>query len=129
MSDLYKTDISFKDDLVVTPTGDLDLSSGLGNLKESLFRRLLTTPGTLMHRPEYGVGIKDFQNSLSTISNQTRLAQVIKRQFELDSRVESVLGISVKVDNLMADLVQINVRVKPVGYAETMMSFIPFGDV
>lgn len=120
-------DIAFKGDLVVTATGDLDTISGLANVKEALYRRLVTRPGSLIHRPNYGVGIQDFQNSLSSLEKQRELALRIQEQFTQDPRVQSVEGVRVDFDDLQPDVVKIMVRVKLVGYDEVTATFIPFG--
>lgn len=129
LDDFLKKDIAFKSDFVETPSGDLEVISGLDNLKEALFRRLITTPGSVIHRPEYGVNLKAYQNSLSNLENQRRLAQTIKEQFELDSRVEEVSGVSFNVDDNKPDMIKVNVKVSVRGYGETGFTFVAFGDV
>ncbi len=74
LNEFLKTDIAHKGDFVETPSGDLDVISGLDNVKEALFRRLITTPGSIIHRPGYGVGLKNWQNALNTLENQRKLA-------------------------------------------------------
>ena len=128
VDEIIGTDLAFKTDFLTTSTGDLATVTGLSNLQEALLRRLVTQPGSLIHRPEYGVGVKDFQNSVKSIANQQKLALIIKEQFELDPRVESVLGIQVITDDYKPNKIQFLIRVKPTGYDETQMSFIPFGD-
>ena len=130
INDILKKDIAFKSDLVPTASGDLDITEGLDNLKEALFRRLVTTPGSLIHRPTYGVDVKSFQNGLNNLSAQRRLALRITEQFREDPRVESVLGVQIKTDDLQSDKIEILVRVQVVGYGESTFGFIPFnGDV
>ncbi len=111
------------------PTGDIDTIEGLDNLKEALLRRLLTTPGSMIHHPTYGVGIKNYQNGINSMANQRRLAYAIIEQFREDPRVEAVTGISVEYKDRTPDLIEIKVGVKVVGYGETTFGFIPFGDV
>lgn len=127
-TDVYLKDIAFKSDFVLTASGDLDTIEGLENVKEALMRRLITSPGTVVHRPEYGVGIKDFQNSLNSLEKRRRLAARIAEQFVLDERVESVTGVSVNSDDNNPGMVSITVRVKLVGYDEQQMTFVPFGE-
>lgn len=130
IEEFYKRDFAFKSDFVVTASGDLDTVTGLENLKDALYRRLITHPGSLVHRPNYGVGIKDYQNAPGSLAVQRRLALRIQEQFERDPRVEKVTGVSVNVpDSLKPDLFKVTVRVKPAGYDETQMQFIAFGDV
>ena len=128
LEDFLKKDISFYSDFVLTPSGDLDVISGLENLKNALYRRLLTTPGTLIHRPDYGVGIKDFQNSLNSLSNQQKLAMRIRTQFIEDPRVDDVTGVRVNIDANDPSRIEIFIRVSVIGYGETTFGFIPFGD-
>lgn len=129
LDEFLKRDIAFKSDLVQTASGDLDVIAGLDNLKEALFRRLITTPGAVIHRPEYGCNLKAFQGSLANLENQRRLAQTIKEQFELDTRVEVVTGVSFNVDDNKPDMVKVNVKVSVRGYGETGFNFVAFGDV
>ena len=129
LDEFLKRDIAFKSDLVETPSGDLDVISGLDNLKEALFRRLITTPGSVIHRPEYGCNLKAYQGSLNNLENQRRLALTVKQQFELDERVEQVTGVSFNVDDNKPDMIQVNVKVKVRGYGETSFGFVAFGDV
>lgn len=129
LDEFLKTDIAHKGDFVVSASGDLELISGLENLKEALFRRLMTTKGAIIHRPDYGVSIKSFQSALNSIENQRRLAGTIKEQFELDPRVEAVTGVSFKVDDNKPDMIQVNCKVSVRGYGETGFSFVAFGDV
>lgn len=128
IDEFLKTDLAFKKDLVPTASGDLDVISGMENVKEALFRRLITTPGTLIHRPEYGVNVKQFQGALNSLENQRKLAMSIQEQFEQDERVEKVLGVSIDSKNKTPDMVIVNVRVKIVGYGEASFGFVPFGD-
>lgn len=124
----YLTDFAFTSDFVVTPAGDLATQTGLANYKDALFRRLITTPGSLIHRPNYGVGIKRFQNSINTIPTQQRLAGIIKEQLERDPRTRRVLGVTVVNNNTRPELVQIIVRVEAIGIGETSLTFEPFGE-
>lgn len=129
LDDFLKRDIAFKSDFIETASGDLDVISGLDNLKEALFRRLITTPGSIIHRPEYGCNLKSYQGSLSNLENQRRLAQTIKEQFESDDRVEQVTGVSFNVDDNKPDMIKVNVKVSVRGYGETGFNFVAFGDV
>jgi len=100
----------------------------LDNLKQALLARLLTVPGTLVHRPNYGVGIKLYQNSISTLGQQTTLANKIQKQFLLDPRVSDVLSVSVSQDDADPSQTLVNVAVIPQGYTDAVqMQFIPFG--
>jgi hypothetical protein len=128
ITEILGCDIAHKGDFLLTATGDLDVISGLANIKDALFRRLVTTPGTLIHRPNYGVGIEDFEGALMSLENQRTLAGRIQEQFEQDPRVEQVTGVQVIVDDVTPDKIQIIVRVKISGYDEITASFVPFGE-
>jgi len=127
IDEILGTDIAHKSDYLLSATGDLDLLSGLENVKNALLHRLVTTPGTLIHRPDYGVGLKDYQNAPNSIDIQRQLALRIQEQFELDPRVDRVLGVSINYADLTPENVEIVVRVKIAGYDEVTAKFIPFG--
>lgn len=95
IDDFYKIDLLHNGDFVAAPNGDFALAKGLVNLKQALFHRLITVPGSLVHRPLYGVGIKLWQNDVGSLARQRDLASRIKEQFEQDERVEELTGIIV----------------------------------
>lgn len=119
-------DIAHVGDFVKTATGDLDSISGLPNIKSALMHRLLTTPGSFILRPTYGVGIKDYQNGPSTYALQQQLAVRIKEQFEQDPRIDEVTGVRVEFDEAKPELSNIIVKVRLVGYDEVETTFQPF---
>lgn len=127
------TDIKFKGDTVrrtdAGHLGDIDTISGLDNVKDALFRRLVTVPGTVIHRPTYGVGLPRFLNGPNYLASQKALALKIEEQFAQDSRVEEVTSVQFESADLTPEKLKITVRVKVVGYGETEMTFIPFGEV
>lgn len=124
------TDISFNGDFRVAADGDLDQITGRTNLKQRLFRRLMTQPGSMTHLGKgYGVGIKDYLNATNSIANQQRLAGRIKEQFEQDIDVESVVGVRMGIDDETPDKMIIFVRVRIDGFGETEMDFVPFNEV
>lgn len=129
IDEFYGTDLAHIGDYVVSASGDFDTLSGLANLKQALFHRLMTQPGSLVHRPSYGVGIKNFENSISTAANRSEISTRIREQFMQDPRVEEVNGVMFKTSDSRPDMTEILVRVKPKGYDEIQASFIPFGDV
>jgi hypothetical protein len=129
MSDHFLKDVAFKDDLVATAAGDLDTAEGLTNVKEALFRRLITSPGGIIHRPDYGVGIKKYLGAINSLDVRRRLALEIQEQFLQDERVEEITGISFDSDDDYTGMVTITVRVKLVGYDEQSLTFVPFNEV
>lgn len=125
--DILKTDIAHVGDLVRNARGDLDKISGLANLKNALFHRLITQPGSLVHRPTYGCGLPGFQNGLSSFWIQQKLGSIIVEQFEQDPRVAKVTGVNIFAEDNTPRTTRISVFVVPVGYTETQMIFTPFG--
>lgn len=120
-------DMAHNQDLLRAPDGDFDWVEGVANLKEALLRRLITQPGSLAHRPDYGVGIKDYQNAVANLDNQRSLAVRIKEQFERDFRVESVEGMRFQVDDDTPDKITIFIKVNIAGFGEVELPFVPFG--
>lgn len=129
IDETYKKDLAFKSNFVVTASGDLDTLTGLDNYKDALYRRLITTPGSLIHRPNYGVGIKSFLNTISTLETKQRLAKTIKQQYEEDPRTESVSSVEITADDYTPELTKINIKVRAVGYGDVQFEFIPFGGI
>lgn len=127
ITEVMLTDIMHRKDYVRTSSGDREKISGLDNYKEALFRRLVTEPGSLIHRPGYGVGIKRFLGALASLSKQRELAGLIQEQFLQDPRTDSVSGVLVQSNVARPDMTYIIVRVRPVGYDEIAIKFEPFG--
>jgi len=126
ITEVMLTDIAHKSDYVRTTTGDRALVSGLENYKDALFRRLITSPGSIVHRPDYGVGIKNYQGAPLSLEKQRELVVRIEEQFLRDPRTEKVVGISFKTPPDNPSMTKILVSVKPVGYDEVEMQFTPF---
>jgi phage baseplate assembly protein W len=127
MSDFFKTDLLLDSDMKAASTGDLQTITGIENLKQALLHRLLTVPGTLVHRPTYGIGLPRYQNGLSSFVLQQKLAREIQDQFLEDPRVESVSAVGITSDDTNPQQVNIKILIKPVGYNEQEMIFTPFG--
>lgn len=129
LDEFMGTDIAFKGGgMSLTATGDIATISGLENLKQALFNRMITVPGSLKHRPDYGVGVPLFLGAASSLSKQQELAYKIKEQCELDARVEEITGVALDYSDTRPELVKVIVRVKPVGYDESTMTFQGFGE-
>jgi phage baseplate assembly protein W len=126
LNDVLGTDILHQSDLVAQANGDLATQSGLDNMRTALFHRLVTSPGSLAHRPNYGVGIKDYQNAPGSLTIYRKLAQRIQEQFVQDERVEEVTGVRISSDDANPSLIVLAVTVKIVGYQETELKFTPF---
>lgn len=127
ITEVMGTDVMHRGDYVRASNGDRASITGLENLYQALFHRLITSPGSLVHRPTYGVGIKDYLNGPNSLAKQRELANRIDEQFRRDPRVAEVSGVLVSPDNKIPSMTYIVVRVKPVGYDELEMKFVPFG--
>lgn len=128
ITDALKTDIAHIGDFVPTSSGDLDILSGLANLRRALFHRLITVPGSLVHRPTYGVGVGLYQNAPNTFAMQQKLATLIREQFLQDPRVQDVTSVAITSKDNTPQTVVITVFVKVVGYNEQEMRFTPFNE-
>lgn len=127
--DPFKRDIAFSSDIVVSPTGDYDTISGKENVRKRLLRRLITKPGTIIHRPNYGVGIKDYQNAPMTINKKREIATRIQNQFVQDPAVEKVSAVSITEDSSKPSQIILQVRVKLVSLGESEFEYTPFGEL
>lgn len=113
-------------DFESSPSGDIKRAKGRRNVEQALFHRLITSKGTLAHRPEYGVGIKDYQGSLPTLDSQRNLALEISNQFNQDSRVTSVDEVRFEFSDTEPDKFSIFVNYSIVGYNNIGTTFDPF---
>lgn len=127
IDETFLEDIAFGSDLAISPSGDVQTATGIANIKQQLLHRLITQPGSLIHRPDYGVGVKDFLNGINSISNQRALAVRIEEQFKRDIRVDDVLNVAVNSDDSRPELVIISIKVLLVGLGEVDLTFKPFG--
>lgn len=126
IDEFYGVDIAFKSDFLAAANGDLQRISGQENVKESLIRRTITEPGTLVHRPDYGVGLKRFVNALSSLDNRRELANRIKVQWEQEERVLEVTGVRFEFDDNDPERLEIAVTADLQGLGETELRVIPF---
>ncbi len=127
---VLKTDIKHQKDFVKTDSGgDIQSISGFDNIREAILRRIVTEPGTLIHRPGYGIGLKHFQNAPMTLATQQEIAKRLQEQLTRDSRIASLLSVSVESEDRTPEKAVINLSVKLEGYDEPQMIEIPFGEV
>jgi hypothetical protein len=125
--ELLLKDIEHLSDIQIQNNGFKTID-GIANLKLALLHRLVTKPGSLAHRPDYGVGINDFQNAVNTIDNQRLIATRIVENFKRDPRVESVESVAI-IPNSDPSMVKIHVKVIAVGRQEAIEAkFVPFSE-
>lgn len=122
IDELYLTDILHKKDMQVTPQGDIALISGKDNVVDAIIRRIITTKGSIVHRPNYGVGLKRLQNAINSVQKQLELAEDIRVQLADEERVETVKEISVSVDDNNPERLRVFVRADLVGFGEVTIS-------
>lgn len=108
--------------------GDIQLISGIENLKQALFNRLITVKGSLSHRPDYGVGVQLWQGAVGSIDKQRQLAIAIKKQFEKDPRVSKVTSVAIKPDESNPSIFIVQYKIEAVGIGELVADVQPFGD-
>ncbi len=73
----------------VTPIGDVPTVVGEESLRRWILRVIATEPGTLLHRPDFGVGVESYVDQ-PILTAATQLANEIKRQVRRDRRVRDV---------------------------------------
>jgi len=102
MLELFGKDILFKNDYEVSPSGDYKTLEGLDNLKEAVYRRLITVPGEYIFVPQYGVGVLKYLKQRVTPGLVTGLQNTITEQLYRESRIDSVEEVIVAFeDNVM----------------------------
>lgn len=93
---------------VASTSGGWDLAEATGNdlVAQRIVRGLLTEPGELVHRPEWGAGLRSYQNEPTTATTRQQLVHDADRfigglSFVEDHRVEvSVDGDAFEIDVL-----------------------------
>lgn len=92
--DLLGVDLEVPSDpdasIPISPTGDLRVLGGRPNLDAALRRRVSTSPGTLLHRPEYGAGMPDFLEQPHSPALRQQLASQIRRNVLREPRIANV---------------------------------------
>lgn len=89
--DIARPDVELgQADYTITASGDWAPVSGREALRQSLLRRLLTSPGEWQTKPEYGVGARQYVKAKNTASKRAELESRIRAQFLRDPRVQSV---------------------------------------
>lgn len=95
----------------VTATGDWPTLAGRRNLHEAHRRRATTTPGELVHRPDYGGGMMLFLEAPNSLGEQARLAASVRQNALRDPRVEEVrAAVSTPADTPTAVLLELTIR-------------------
>lgn len=128
ITEVLLTDIKHTRDFVRTSEGDLTLISGLDNLKEWVIRTIVTEPGTMVHRPSYGVGLQRFQNAPFTLAVQREIARRIDQVLRRDPRIAKINSVRFETNDTSPSDIVLRVNFDVTGYGETNVSFKPFGE-
>lgn len=99
-------------DRVVTAAGDWLMVSGEEALRQSLKRRLITSPGEWALVPDYGVGAREFVKAAGSKSKRDELISRIHAQFIRDPRVTKVTQVIVDSTNPELLVVRIDVKTR-----------------
>jgi len=116
---IFGVDLNFPGDLVVKGSGDLELTSGLGALKASFARALITTPGEIFWQPDYGIGATEFLNRPASAPILHELKNRIRTTLASDPAVDEVTEPTVTVTS--NGLVEVDVRVSTAGKSERFL--------
>ena len=106
-------------DLKVAPSGDWLTVTGREALRQSVIRRLLTSPGEWRTKPDYGVGLRDFVKTKNTSTAREYLKTRIRSQLLKDTRIQEVRD--VRFDTSVASTLRIAVYVVPKGQEDTFV--------
>jgi len=123
----FLIDLKHDGDFSSSNTGDLQTIKGRANLRQAILNRLVTVPGSLVHRPEYGVGLKLFQGAISTLDKQRELTLLIQSQLLEDPRIESVDSVKFKAeDKFNAGNFIVTVKITATGIGQIEETISPF---
>lgn len=78
------------DDLRVGPTGDLLTVAGGESVRAGLRRRATSSPGQMVHRPDFGAGMERHLEHRSLGARLSLMAGDLRRNAMRDPRVEDV---------------------------------------
>lgn len=85
-TDLY-LDLDPEAPIRVTPTGDLPTVTGYACLRQDVAANAITTPGSMVHRPDYGGGLLDAVETPGTPGELARAGNRIRRSLRRDARI------------------------------------------
>lgn len=129
LNEFLKTDIAFTDDFKLSASNDFDTVTGMANLKEAIFRRIMTVKGSLIHRPDYGVGLPEFQNAPATLHLKGQLFTRLQEQLPRDPRIEAVTSLSVDFSDTDPSRHTIKIGVSVAGFGAVVLEYTPFNEV
>lgn len=90
MTETLGTDIRVENgDFATTPTGDLQLVTGLACVAQDLKHRLMSPADALFLHPGWGADLVRFVQAANDPLNRLDLEQAVREALEADSRVEA----------------------------------------
>lgn len=122
-----KRDLKFDNDFESTLTGDLGQIDGRDNLRQAIFHRMITRPGSIPHRPDYGIGILDFQNAAGSLQTQQDIMLRMQDQFLQDERIEALEALKFEQSETNPSQFTITLTVRPAGLERQEIELGPFG--
>jgi phage baseplate assembly protein W len=123
----FLIDLHHDGDFSSGKTGDLKTIAGRANLRQAILNRLITVKGSIVHRPDYGVGLKLFQGALSTVEKQRELSLLIQAQLTEDPRIESVDSVKFEADtDFRTGTFSVKVKITAAGIGEIEETISPF---
>jgi len=84
--------------IAVTPTGDVPMLSGRSCLLRDVQRRLVSQPGSLIHRPAFGAGAIGYLGINNSAAARSRLGTDARANLLADGRLKDV-GIALTSDD------------------------------
>ena len=101
---------------------DFATVSGLQNLEQAIFLRLLTPVGELapLGHPDYGSRLNELIGRQNTATTRNLAKLFILESLQLEPRIEKIGDITVDPAPGTRDRVNISVQIKPVGVANTV---------
>lgn len=93
---LFGTDIYFRNDYSVTSAGDYLLTKGLENLREALYRRMITKPGEYKFVPSYGLGINAYVKRRANTDTIAELRRALTEQLLQERRIDAIENIAIE---------------------------------
>lgn len=89
---IYGTDLAYNDTdgFIAGANGDYAEVNGIENLRRSIYRRLITTPGAWKTRPTYGCGLKQMVKKPLTTHNLLQIKNTVVAQLSQDVRLSAV---------------------------------------
>jgi hypothetical protein len=101
----------FGNDLVVTPTGDLQTADGITLSNQRIIRRLLTTPISVanppdyLQNPTYGAGLPQFIGRINTTQTYNEIKGLITSQMYQETTVAQTPPPDIQLSGLPNQLI------------------------